>query len=94
MKETIVYELLKTNKEGRVLICAVIEISIDDIKRCLILWDSFFQMVLKVLEEKWYKALELQSLKAEQDKFKNLIVRSYLVLEKLSKIHVLKDTLL
>lgn len=54
----------------------------------------FSEMILKVLEEKWCKAQELQSLKAEQDKFKNLIVRSYVVLGRLSKICVLKDSLL
>lgn len=54
----------------------------------------FSQIVLKASEEKWYKAEELQYLKPEQDRFKNLIVRSYLLLGRLSKIHVLKDTLL
>lgn len=37
-------------------------------------------MILKGLEEKWYKAQELKSLKPEQNKFNNLIVRGYLVL--------------
>lgn len=49
--------------------CVVIEIGIDDIKR----WEEtyyyhyfvgfFSQMILKALEEKWYKAQELQPLK-------------------------------
>lgn len=54
----------------------------------------FSEMILEVLEEKSCEAQELQSLKPEQDKFKNLIVRSYVVLGRLSKIRVLKDTLL